>query len=79
MMITAIDNRLDVRIYGDRKSMGAAAAEKFAKEVAALLETKEDINVIFAAAPSQNEFLAALDYENIDWGRINAFHMDEYI
>ncbi|MNK17570.1 Glucosamine-6-phosphate deaminase 1 [compost metagenome] len=78
-MITAIDNKLDVRIYEDRKSLGAAAAEKFAKEVTALLKTKDYINVVFAAAPSQNEFLAALDYENIDWGRINAFHMDEYI
>ena len=70
---------IDVRIYEERKSMGAAAAEKFAKEVAAILKTKEQISVVFAAAPSQNEFLAALDYENLDWSRINAFHMDEYI
>ncbi|RZK83715.1 MAG: glucosamine-6-phosphate deaminase [Pedobacter sp.] len=70
---------LEVRIYEDRKSMGTAAAEKFAKEAAALLKMKEEINVVFAAAPSQNEFLAALHYENLDWSRINAFHMDEYI
>jgi len=70
---------LEVRIYEDRKSMGTAAAEKFAKEAAALLKMKEEINVVFAAAPSQNEFLAALHYENLDWNRINAFHMDEYI
>lgn len=78
-MTNLVQTKLDVRIYGDRKSMGAAASEKFAKEVTALLKTKEQISVVFAAAPSQNEFLEALDYENLDWSRINAFHMDEYI
>lgn len=78
-MTNLVQTKLDVRIYEDRKSMGAAASEKFAKEVTALLKTKDEINVVFAAAPSQNEFLEALDYENLDWSRINAFHMDEYI
>jgi glucosamine-6-phosphate deaminase len=36
--------------------------------------------MIFAAAPSQNEFLAALVADKeIDFSRINAFHMDEYV
>ena len=35
---------------------------------------------MFAAAPSQSEMLAALrDETNIEWQRITAFHMDEYI
>ena len=36
--------------------------------------------MIFAAAPSQNEVLAHLAaYTDIDWAKINAFHMDEYV
>ena len=36
--------------------------------------------MIFAAAPSQNELLAGLLHaEDIDWSRIHAFHMDEYV
>ena len=36
--------------------------------------------MIFAAAPSQQEFLAALTgIEDIEWGKILAFHMDEYL
>ena len=36
--------------------------------------------MIFAAAPSQNEVLAALaNDKEIPWNRVNAFHMDEYI
>ena len=78
-MTIVTETKLDVRIYENRKSMGTAAAEKFAKEAYALLKNKAEINVVFAAAPSQNEFLEALRYENLDWQRVNAFHMDEYI
>lgn len=35
--------------------------------------------MVFAAAPSQNEFLKSLTQEKIDWQRITAFHMDEYL
>lgn len=36
--------------------------------------------MIFAAAPSQNDFTRELIADtSIDWSRINAFHMDEYI
>ena len=36
--------------------------------------------MVFAAAPSQSEMLDALVAESdIDWARVSAFHMDEYI
>jgi glucosamine-6-phosphate deaminase len=45
-----------------------------------LLSKQERVRIIFAAAPSQNEFLDELaQAEGIDWSRITAFHMDEYI
>jgi len=72
-------NNINVKIYGSRVQMGKAAAEGFAVEVDRLLQEKEAINVIFAAAPSQNEFLESLSEHPVQWGRINAFHMDEYI
>jgi glucosamine-6-phosphate deaminase len=38
------------------------------------------VSVIFASAPSQNEFLEALPREpGIEWGRLTAFHLDEYV
>lgn len=64
----------------DRDSMGAVAAHDAAERIRALLAEKDEINIIFAAAPSQNETLAHLiAEEGIDWTRVNAFHMDEYI
>jgi len=37
------------------------------------------VHIVFAAAPSQNEFLQALRQAPVDWSRVRAFHMDEYI
>ncbi|WGQ11663.1 glucosamine-6-phosphate deaminase [Pedobacter gandavensis] len=68
-----------VNIYESRKLMGEAAASQLAKEMDAVLKNKEEVNIVFAAAPSQNEFLTALFYEPINWEQVNAFHMDEYI
>ena len=73
-------DKLGVKIYSDRASMGAAAAAECAAVIKDLLSKKDEINMIFAAAPSQDEFLAALAADkSIDFTRINAFHMDEYI
>lgn len=73
-------DKLKVKISQTRKEMGELAAKDVSEKLRELLKTKETVNVIFASAPSQNEFLAALSVANgIDWGRINAFHMDEYI
>ncbi len=73
-------DNLKVKIYPTREEMGAAAAADIKACILSLLAKKETINMIFAAAPSQNEVLAslALDRE-IPWSRVNAFHMDEYI
>ncbi len=73
-------DKLDVQVYSDRASMGKAAGSDIAAKIVELLGKKDELNIIFAAAPSQNETLAELiSHEEIDWSRINAFHMDEYI
>lgn len=72
-------DKLVAKIYSGRPELGAAAAEELTARIAELLKTKEYVNIIFASAPSQNEFLAELLKKDIEWNRINAFHMDEYI
>lgn len=71
---------LSVNIYDTRKNMGMAAAADIAACMKKLLAEKDSIYMIFAAAPSQNEMLEALiAEEGIDWGRVHALHMDEYV
>lgn len=73
-------DKLQVQIYDNRSQMGAAAARDIRDKMLALLAQKESINMIFAAAPSQNDVLAALVADpTIPWNRVNAFHMDEYV
>jgi glucosamine-6-phosphate deaminase len=69
-----------VRVFPDRAAMGAAAADDVAAELRALLARHEGVRMIFAAAPSQREMLDGLvAAEGIDWTRVTAFHMDEYL
>lgn len=70
---------LCVKAYESREEMGTAAAKDAAECLKRLLKEKQEVNCIFAAAPSQNEFLESLvKAQGIDWGRVHAFHMDEY-
>lgn len=74
-----VDN-LEIRIFDTRNKMGENAAKMVADKIRELQEIQESVNIIFASAPSQNEFLAALSTEqDIAWEQINAFHMDEYV
>ncbi|TVY08115.1 glucosamine-6-phosphate deaminase [Paenibacillus cremeus] len=71
---------LKVQVYSDRGALGKAAAEQAIERIRQLQWEKGSLRMIFAAAPSQNEFLAALAAaEGIDWSAITVFHMDEYI
>ena len=75
---------LNVKVFSTTGEMGRAAAAEVAAKIVELLGKKEEINMIFAAAPSQEAFLNSLlnhliHDKRIDWTRINAFHMDEYI
>jgi glucosamine-6-phosphate deaminase len=73
-------NKLTVKIYETREKMGAIAAQEAAEAIHSMLKEKAVLNIVFAAAPSQNEFLKNLAAKtNIDWQRITALHMDEYV
>ena len=79
-MISRKVDKLHVQIYENRTLMGEAAARDIKAKIAQLLSQKEEINMIFAAAPSQNDVLKALvEDKTIEWNRVNAYHMDEYI
>ncbi|MGN0741395.1 MAG: 6-phosphogluconolactonase [Candidatus Fimadaptatus sp.] len=78
-MIVPNECSFSVKRYATRGMMGRAAARDAAQIMRDMLSVKPAINVIFAAAPSQNEVLAALLEQDVDFTRIRAFHMDEYV
>ncbi len=71
---------LAVRTLPDRTRLGAAAADDIATALRVSLQEQSRVRMIFASAPSQAEALSALaSAPGIDWRRVTAFHMDEYI
>jgi glucosamine-6-phosphate deaminase len=79
----AVFGRLMVKRYSDRRSLGIAAASHVAQSLAQTIAGKGEARVIFACAPSQNDFLEALTNPRsdvpVDWTKVTAFHMDEYV
>jgi glucosamine-6-phosphate deaminase len=71
---------MKVNVFNSRKEMGIAAGKAVEKRILMVLKKKESVRMVFAAAPSQNEFLSYLrNSKTIPWEKVSAFHMDEYI
>ena len=77
--------RLAVEIHPDRPALGLAAAQAAAAYLHDVLAAQGEARVIFACAPSQDEFLSSLievsqrGHTAVDWSRVTAFHMDDYV
>ncbi len=73
-------DELQVLVFEDRGQAGKAASLAVCKTIQARQQEAGKANVVFAAAPSQNEFLAGLvASKDVDWSRVVGFHMDEYL
>ena len=69
-----------LRMFGDKVSLGKAAADQAATAIRRAIAARGEARIIAATAASQLEFLDALTKEPaIDWSKVEAFHLDEYI
>ena len=69
---------LSIKIYGQTKEMGAAAADYVTSKLNDAIVKKGGANLILATGASQFSFLEALQTKEIDWKKITVFHLDEY-
>ena len=73
-------DELSVRIFSDVNSLAPAAASDAAAAIEAAISDRGEANVMLATGNSQLVFLAALvEHREVDWSRVTAFHMDEYV
>lgn len=71
---------MKVRISPDKQTLGAEAAACGAGYIRRAISARGVANIIVATGASQFEMLSALAAEkSIDWGKVNIFHLDEYI
>jgi glucosamine-6-phosphate deaminase len=69
-----------LRVFSDKVSLGQAAADQAATAIRRAISERGDARIIAATAASQREFLDALTKApGIDWTKVEAFHLDEYI
>ncbi len=69
-----------IKVFNDRVSLGQAAAEEAAGAIRRAIAERGHARIIAATAASQLEFLDALTKApGIDWSKVEAFHLDEYI
>jgi glucosamine-6-phosphate deaminase len=69
-----------LKVFDDKNSLATAAAQKAAAAIHGAIRDRGQARVIAATGTSQFEFLAALtDSADVDWGRVEVFHLDEYI
>lgn len=71
--------KLRVEIYETPDNLGKAAAANVAGRLNGAIKEKGFANLILATGSSQFSFLEALQTHDIDWKKINVFHLDEYI
>ena len=69
-----------VEVLPDKASLGKRTASDGAESIRAALAAKGECTIIVATGASQFEMLDALVAEpEIDWTRVTAFHLDEYV
>lgn len=69
-----------INVYNDKKSMAQAAAGQAMISLRTAIRDRGIARIIAATGASQFEFLDALTATpDIDWSRVEMFHLDEYI
>jgi glucosamine-6-phosphate deaminase len=69
-----------LKVFNDKSSLAKAAAQKAAAAIRGAILDRGQARVIAATGNSQLEFLSALtESTDVDWGRVELFHLDEYI
>jgi len=71
---------LNINVFANKSHTGIAAGKAIEACIIDLQKTQPMVRIIFAAAPSQDSMLLYLTKsKRIDWNKVTAFNMDEYI
>lgn len=73
-------DKLHVHEYKNRDLLGQSAEGAVADLMRRVIAEKGNVRMVFASAMSQTDFLKYLSIEpNIDWTKVHAFHLDNYL
>lgn len=70
---------MKIEILHDKNELGRVAAWKGAEAISKTIAEKGIANIIVATGASQFEMLGELVMSKVDWSKVTAFHLDEYV
>ena len=71
---------MEIKTFNDKHILGASAAEQAAASIRQAINQGGKARIIAATGAAQFEFLEVLTgLPNIDWSRVEMFHLDEYV
>ena len=70
---------MEIVILNSKSELGKEAAITGAGLIRKAIQTNEAANIIVATGASQFEMLNELIEQDVDWTKVTAFHLDEYI
>ena len=71
---------MQTKIFVDKQSLGRAASTDAARVLLNAIHDHGSVRIVVATGASQFEFLDALTATpNLDWARVEVFHLDEYV
>ncbi|MBE7558842.1 glucosamine-6-phosphate deaminase [bacterium] len=72
--------KITAQVFPDKRSLSAAAAADAAADIAAVQKEKMWANLVFSTGASQFDFVESIkEAKGFDWGKVRAFHLDEYV
>ena len=73
------DDPMEIVVLPTKQELGKAAATFAAERINAAIAARKAANIILATGASQFEMFASLVTQPVDWRRVTAFHLDEYV
>lgn len=70
---------MEIRICKDPAQLGKSAACYVAEQLRRIIGEKGQARIVLSTGASQFDTIESLTRENVDWSRVDMFHLDEYV
>lgn len=70
---------MKVKVYKNSEELGKAAAKAAAAKLNEVIAEKGHARLLLSTGASQFDFFRAIAEENVDWSKVEMFHLDEYV
>lgn len=70
---------MKITIHPNPEKLGALAAAFTAKRLAEAIEKRGEARLVLSTGASQLSTIEALIHSDVDWSRVEMFHLDEYV